>query len=230
APLGRLARAAAAVTRGDLTARVPERGTAEVGELERGFNQMAESIERNRDELEDHQTEVEAQRDELEAALTSVEERTERIERLRRFGDRLATEESVEGVAAATLTGIASAGGCDIGAAYVFDADADAFVPVAWRGLGPADLPLSLKPGEGLAGRALAERRRVIVTTGENPAMHTTGLAGGLSAAHELHLPILHGERTIGVISLGRLEDRSFSDAELVLMCDLAERAGVDWA
>jgi PAS domain S-box-containing protein len=190
---------------------------------------MAESIERNRDELEDHRSEVEAQRDELEAALASVEERTERIEGLRRFGDRLAAEETVEGVVEATLTGIANAGGCDIGAAYLLDADAAAFVPAAWRGLGPADLPLSLKPGEGLAGRALAERRRVIVATGES-AMQTTGLARRLSTAHELHLPIMHGERTIGVISLGRLEDREFSDAELVLMCDLAERAGVDWS
>jgi PAS domain S-box-containing protein len=229
APLSRLARAVAAVTRGDLTARVTERGTAEVGELERGFNRMAESIERSRDELEDHQSEVEAQRDELEAALTSIEERTERIEGLRRFGDRLAAEETVEGVVEATLAGIANAGGCDIGAAYLLDADAAAFVPVAWRGLGAADLPLSLKPGEGMAGRALAERRRVIVAAGEN-TMQAAGLARRLSAAHELHLPILHGERTIGVISLGRLEDRAFSDAELVMMCDLAERAGVDWS
>jgi PAS domain S-box-containing protein len=228
-PLQRLAGAVASVTRGELATRVPERGAAEVGELERGFNRMAESIERSRDELEDHRAEVEAQRDELEAALMSIEERTERIEALRRFGDRLAVEESVEGVAGVTLAGIADAGGCDIGAAYVLDSDAEVFVPVAWRGLGPADLPLFLKPGQGMAGRALAERRRVTVSPGAT-AMRTTGLARRLSAAHELHVPILHGERTIGVISLGRLEDRAFSDAELVLMCDLAERAGVDWS
>jgi PAS domain S-box-containing protein len=228
-PLQRLAGAVAALTRGELSTRVPERGAAEVGELQRGFNRMAESIERNRDELEDHRAEVEAQRDELEAALLSVEERTERIEALRRFGDRLAVEESVEGVAGVTLAGIADAAGCDIGAAYVLDSDADVFVPVAWRGLGPADLPLYLRRGEGVAGRALVERRRVIVSPGET-AMQTTGLARRLSAAHEVHLPILHGDRTIGVVSLGRLDQREFSDAELVVMGDLAERAGVDWA
>jgi PAS domain S-box-containing protein len=228
-PLQRLAGAVAALTRGDLSTRVSERGTAEVGELQHGFNRMAESIERNRDELEDHRSEVEAQRDALEAALLSVEERTERIEALRRFGDRLAVEESVEGVAGVTLAGIADAGGCDIGAAYVFDSDGEVFVPVAWRGLGPADLPLYLKPGDGVAGRALVERRRVIVSPGET-AMQTTGLGRRLSAVHEIHLPILHGERTIGVVSLGRLEAREFSDTELVVMCDLAERAGVDWA
>jgi PAS domain S-box-containing protein len=228
-PLQRLARAVGAVTQGDLATRVSERGAAEVGQLQRGFNRMAESIERNRDELEDHKAEVEAQRDELEAALESVEERTERIEGLRRFADRLAAEESLEGVAEATLAGIADAGGCDIGAAYALDADSETFLPVAWRGLVPADLPLSVKPGEGLAGRALTERRGVSVAAGEK-AMRTTGLARRLSAAHELHLPIQHGDRAIGVISLGRLQDRTFSDAELTLMCDLADRAGVDWA
>jgi PAS domain S-box-containing protein len=228
-PLQRLAGAVAAVTQGELSTRVSERGTAEVGELQRGFNRMAESIERSRDELEDHKSEVEAQRDELEAALESVEERTERIEALRRFGDRLASRESVEGVAEATLAGIADAGRCDIGAAYALDADSDVYVPVAWRGLVPGDLPLSLRPGQGLAGRALAERRGISVSVGE-ARMRTSGLARRLAAAHELHLPIQHGDRTIGVISLGRLQDREFSDAELTLMCDLADRAGVDWA
>src|SRR5581483_2860811 len=171
-------------------------GAGEVGELESGFNRMAESIERHRDQLEDHQAEVEAQRDELEAALASVEERNEWIEGLRRFGDRLADQESVEGVAGATLSGIADAGACEIGAAYMFDSDTDVFLPVAWRGLDPADLPAGIKPGEGLAGRALDERRKVSVAAPEN-AMRTTGLAGRLSAAHELHIPILHRKRTI---------------------------------
>ncbi|MBV9604901.1 MAG: CHASE3 domain-containing protein [Solirubrobacterales bacterium] len=230
APLRRLARAVGAVGRGELSVRVPEGGAAEVGELERGFNRMAQGIERGRDQLEDQRAEVEAQRDELEAAITSIEERTERIERLRRFGDRLAAEESPHAVSAATLRGIADAGGCDIGAAYLRDeANNDCFVPVAWRGLHRADLPLTVRSGEGLAGRALAERRRVSVSYGE-AAMHTTGLDQRRLAAHELHLPILHGERALGVISLGRLHDHAFSDSEIILMCDLAERAGVDWA
>jgi PAS domain S-box-containing protein len=229
-PLRRLAAAVGAITEGDLSVRVPAGGTAEVAELVAGFNRMADSIERDRDELEDQRSEVESQRDELEAALTSVEERTERIERLRRFGDRLAAEHSAESVSAATLTGIADAGGCDVGAAYlVDDLESDVFVPVAWRGVERAELPLAVKPGEGLAGRALAERRRVSVSYA-GPSMQTRGLARRRAPAHELHLPILHGERAVGVISVGRLQDIPFSDDDLVLVCDLAERAGVDWA
>ncbi len=230
APLRRLAGAVRAITEGDLSVRVPAGGTAEVGALVAGFNRMADSIERHRDELADQRSEVESQRDELEAALTSVEERTERIERLRRFGDRLAGEESVESVAAATLAGIADAGACDVGAAYLLDDRAsDTFVPVAWRGVDRGELPLVVRPGEGLAGRVLAERRQISVSYGET-SMQTRGLAGRRAPAHELHLPILHGERAVGVISVGRLQDLPFTDADMVLMCDLAERAGVDWA
>jgi two-component system, OmpR family, phosphate regulon sensor histidine kinase PhoR len=229
-PVRRLADAAAAIAHGDLAVRVAPGGAGEVGALVTGFNDMAEHIERGREQLEDHRSEVEAQRDELEAALASVEERTERIEGLRRFGDRLATEETVESVAAATLNGIADAGGCDVGAAFLLDeGERDCFLPVAWRGLHRGDLPLLVRTGEGLPGRALAERRRVVVSYGD-ASIQTSGLARRRAAAHELHLPILHGERTIGVISLGRLGDRPFSDSELVLMCDLGERAGVDWA
>jgi two-component system, OmpR family, phosphate regulon sensor histidine kinase PhoR len=228
-PLRRLARGVAAITAGDLSVRVPPGGTAEVGELVGGFNRMADSIEVNRDELEDQRAEVEAQRDELEAALGSVEERTARIEALGRFGDRLAANITVEAVSEVTLAGIADAGGCDIGAAYVLDSDADCFVPVAWRGLGRGDLPLTLNPGEGLAGRALSERRRITVSYGDT-SMKAAGLGRPRAVAHELHVPIVHGEWTIGVISVGRLQEQPFSDSELVLMCDLADRAGVDWA
>lgn len=230
APLRRLAGAVRAIAEGDLSVRVPAGGTAEVGALVDGFNRMADSIERNREELEDQRSEVEAQRDELEAALSSVEERTERIERLRRFGDRLAAEDSAESVTATTLGGIAEAGRCDVGAAYLLDEfETDVFLPVAWRGVDRGELPLTIRPGEGLAGRALTERRRVIVSYGE-ALMQTRGLNRRRAPAHELHLPILHGERAVGVISVGRLQDLPFSDADLVLMCDLAERAGVDWA
>lgn len=236
APLKRLATGVAAITGGDLSARVPERGTAEVGQLEGGFNRMAESLGRQRSELEDQRAKLEAQRDELEAqrdelemALASVEERTERIQRLRRFGDQLAAEDSVERVSAVTLDGMADAGGCDIGAAFLLDTDSGAFLPVAWRGLRRGDLPLNLLPGDGLAGRALAEREMISVDHAD-ATLSVGGIGHRRRAVHELHLPILHGERSIGVISLGRLHDEPFADTELVMVCDLAERAGVDWA
>jgi PAS domain S-box-containing protein len=229
APLRRLAFAVALVTAGNLSVRVRGDGAAEVGELVRGFNGMAAALERQRQDLADHQDELEGQKHELEGALSSLEERNRHIELLKRFGDHLAAADSVQSVGAAALREMADASGCEVGAAYVLDPDVDVYLPVARRGLERADLAAALQPGEGLAGRALAERRAVAVDHDET-TMTVAGLAQRAAARHELHVPILHGERTVGVISLGRLQDRGFSERDLRLVGDLAERAGVDWA
>ncbi|HZA10245.1 sensor histidine kinase, partial [Mycobacterium sp.] len=50
-PVRRTALMAERLAAGDLAARVPQTGGAEIGVLERAFNSMAESLQRNRDEL-----------------------------------------------------------------------------------------------------------------------------------------------------------------------------------
>ena len=51
-PVNRAAALAGRLAAGDLSARMPETGTAEIGELERSFNTMASSLEESRGELE----------------------------------------------------------------------------------------------------------------------------------------------------------------------------------
>jgi signal transduction histidine kinase len=50
-PVQRAAGMAGRLADGDLTVRMPETGAGEIGDLERSFNVMASSLERNRDEL-----------------------------------------------------------------------------------------------------------------------------------------------------------------------------------
>jgi len=57
-PIRRTSRMAGEVARGDLTVRVPETGKAEIGDLERSFNSMADSLERNRTELTTSRTRI----------------------------------------------------------------------------------------------------------------------------------------------------------------------------
>jgi len=57
-PIRRTSRMAGEVARGDLTVRVPETGKAEIGDLERSFNSMAGSLERNRTELTTSRTRI----------------------------------------------------------------------------------------------------------------------------------------------------------------------------
>ncbi|HEX3688343.1 MAG TPA: PAS domain-containing protein [Solirubrobacteraceae bacterium] len=82
-----------------------------------------------------------------------------------------------------------------------------------------------VEPGRGLAGRAVAESAPVTVSHGET-TLEIEGLAGTHRVVHEIHVPIRHGEATMGVISLGRLHDEPSSPADLQLISDLAERTG----
>lgn len=225
-PLRRLADSVGRVAAGDLSARVPRGGTAEVGSLTAGFNSMAESLELQRDELESQTTELEAQQLELEHALASVQERKAHIERLQQFGDRLAAVTSAEDVGTVALREIADAARAEIGALYLFDDREEAFTLVARRGLATSETAATLQRGDGLAGRAL-EERRAIAASFAGESMRLPGLVSGRDAIHELHLPLLHGERTIGVVSLGRAHDETFSPQDVSLLDDLAERAAV---
>ena len=98
APLRRLAGAVSALTAGDLTARVPEAGTAEVGEVVQGFNRMADALARQREALDDHQGELEAQKSSSSRrSKTLEEERNAHIDLVRHFGDRMIAEGGIGG-------------------------------------------------------------------------------------------------------------------------------------
>src|SRR5262249_31788325 len=141
APLRRLAAAVSAITAGDLSARVPAGGTAEVGAVVDGFNRMADALERQREALDDHQSELEAQKTELEHGLGTLEERNAHIELVREFGDQMVAEgASVETVAVAALRGLGDGADCEVGAVYLREADGDELVPVATRGIMPDDV------------------------------------------------------------------------------------------
>jgi PAS domain S-box-containing protein len=223
APLRRLAGAVSAITAGDLTARVPEGGAAEVGEVVDGFNRMADALARQRESLDDHQSELEAQKAELEQALETLEARNAHIELVRRFGDEMVAEgATLETVAVAALRGMGDGARCELGAVYLLEAD-DTFAPVATWGAAPSELAPVIERGIGPAGQAVADGR-IIAVSHDETTMTVGAPAGSRRAVHELHLPIRHGDQALGVISLARLDDDPFSPADLQLVGDLAER------
>ena len=225
-PVKALAAAVERVARGELSVRVERRGAAEVGELAAGFNAMAESLELQRDELENQKAELEAQQVEVEQALQAVEEEKQQSDLLRRFGDELAAASGVDEVAEVALRAVGDVAGAEIGALYVLDERSGTCGLVGRRGLAAADLVPTLAVGDGLAGRALAERRPISVSYGQ-AGLRLPGLVSGKDAAHELHLPLLYGDRAIGVVSLGRARDVAFGRGELELLELLAQRAAV---
>jgi signal transduction histidine kinase len=84
----------------------------------------------------------------------------------------------------------------------------------------------SLKLKEGLAGRAAAERRTVVVNHGCGELV-SRSVSGDASAASEIHLPLVFQDQLLGVISLGRLQRAEFSQDELQLLEALSNQAAV---
>jgi PAS domain S-box-containing protein len=223
-PVKLLAHAVGRLRGGDLSARVPERGTAELGQLAVGFNAMAQELEAARDEVEQQNAELQGQQAELQSMLASVERQKEGAEALHHFAEQLAAQTQVEQVASLTLREIADYARAQVGAVYVLNEQAGALTFRASRGTRAGDFTPQLPLGEGLAGRAAAERRHVTAGWADS-SMRLPGLVGDREVRQEVHLPMLHRERVIGVLSLGRSADEEFSQAEIARLELLVESA-----
>jgi signal transduction histidine kinase/HAMP domain-containing protein len=226
-PVRRTASAAKRLAAGDLTARVVEEGDAEPVELARSFNRMAASLQAQQGELAGQNRELGSQRLELEHALGQLEAEKRRVERFYRVGERLSSALEIDALAHVALQELGDAAGADVGVLYaVTPDDPRTLSRAATRGLHDADLPGALHPGDGLAGRALAERRTITgARTGQPLRLPAFGREVGVR--HEAHVPLRLGDRVLGVVSLARLDDRPFEDSRLYLVERLADQAAV---
>ncbi len=223
-PVKRLAEAAGRLRGGDLSARVPERGTAELGELASGFNAMAQRLEVSRDEVEHQNAELQGQQAELQSVLFSVGQQKEEAEMLHRFAGLLAEHTQIEDVARISLREIADYAHAEVGAVYVLNEQAEEITFRASRGARAGDFAPQLLPGQGLAGRAIAEQRPIVVDAAET-SLSLPGLVSERQVQHEAHLPLRHRQRAIGVLSLGRSHDEEFTAGEIGRLTGLVQSA-----
>jgi signal transduction histidine kinase/CHASE3 domain sensor protein len=235
-PVRRVALTARRLAGGDRTARVRVADTSggELAAMARSFNQMAETLAESHDELEAQQHEVtayseelEMQRGELEDAVGALEAEKGRVERISAFGEAIAAETAFAPLAGLILGGIADAVDCDVGVLYVRDALRDNQLAVATtRGVEPSRVADILEIGEGLAGRAAAERTAVTASdSGDGPVV--AALAGPARVRHELHVPLVQAGEVFGVLSVGRLADEPFEQPDIGLVTHLAGQSAV---
>jgi signal transduction histidine kinase/CHASE3 domain sensor protein len=248
APVRRTAAAADRLAAGDLSARVEVRGHDELARLARSFNAMGEALQESRDELDSqhHELEVQtaeledqqqqlgdandelrAQRDELEHITASLAAETERQRLFADFADALAIDAALPDRAATTLRAMADAAGAQVGALYAAGGRADGRYELAGTlGLDPASLPARLGRDDGLPGRAIAERATVTAAHGES-TLRVTAFGRDAAVCQELHVPLVYGNRAIGVASLGRTEPGAVDAPGRELLGHLAEMAAI---
>ena len=212
---------------------MPSRNGDEIGRLGAAFNAMARALEQNRGELESQNTELElqaialeersnelaeageearAQRDELEHTAVQLAVEKRRAERHGEFAERLASSLSAGDLARIVLETLARAAGADVGVLYVESwRDDSRWTRAAVLGLDPVGLADHvLAGGEGASARAVGQRRLVVV--GDVGLRIRSGLAGELAVRWELHLPLIHGDRGVGVATLGGVSSGAPAD------------------
>ena len=250
-PIRRVAAAADRLATGDLAVRVPVRGQDEVAQLAGSFNAMGDALQDSHDELDSQQSELEiqtaeledqqqqlstandelrAQRDELEHITASLAGETERQRLFGDFADALAVGAALPERSMTTLRVMAEAADAQVGALYVADAAQEgAYELVGTLGLDAAALPGHVRDGDGLAGRALTERR--CVQTGHDAAtLRVMAFGREVAVRQEVHVPLVYGERLVGVASLGRTAAGTVDERACERLSDLAAMAAVSIA
>ena len=149
-PVRRAAQMAGRLAGGDLSTRMPATGVAEIGDLERRFNEMAGSLERNRDEL---------------AALAAEQAALHRVAAL------VARRASPSEVFSAVAEEISKRLGADITKVLRYEADGTATVVGGWSIPGmhiPIGTRLTVE-GEGVTVSVLRTRRPARVDRFDGP-------------------------------------------------------------
>ena len=170
-------------------------------------------------------TERRAMEAELEqkAAAQAVAEQTRAIQRVLALA---LTHETVDELLPELLRPILGLLNVDDAAILLMSPDGRALTIAATEGVEDGQVGTIVPVGAGLAGRAAAERRPVILTGPEiatvvNPALRH----GGFSALAAV--PMISGTEVIGVLRVATRRKRGLDDAEMTLLRITADRAAL---
>ncbi len=228
-PLRRFAAAAGRIREGDLDTRLSERAPGEVRALAASMNAMTATLRSNREERASRRAEAEAQRAELELAVDDLAAERDRAKRYHAFIDRLAAQRGkIQPLAQAMLEDLCQISAAGAASLYVVDERGGTDqLWLAYRLGGAADpMPGLIEPGAGLAGRAALAREPVQATRAE-ASLVASGLGGSTTVLSEIHLPLVLGDRVLGVVSLGRLAGEPFTDDEISELVSMSRSAAV---
>lgn len=123
------------------------------------------------------------------------------------------------------LTFVAERLGARIGALYADEGQGQGMRLLAGYGLAQGQHPALVVPGEGLAGQALRDGKRMLVGEAPQGYLAIGSALGSAGPCAVLLLPLQHGRNMVGVMELGAF--RAFSAVELAFVDLCAEAMAI---
>jgi PAS domain S-box-containing protein len=164
--------------------------------------------------------------------ITDRKQREREITRLYEATAALATARDMHAVLERVVASSVELLGSASAAVLRYDHARDGLVPVHDVNLAPAIRGAVIRPGEGITGRAFAER--VPVWVRDMPAepleyrdAATTDAVRSGATRGALAVPIVTGDTTYGVLAVGFLAPRDFPESEVNLLTSFAHQAGM---
>ncbi|MFA5181545.1 MAG: GAF domain-containing protein [Syntrophales bacterium] len=137
-----------------------------------------------------------------------------------RISTELQKAESLAELAHAFMYHLAPLTGIAYGAFYIMDEQEGVLKPVGGYGrMAIGGEVRGFAVGQGLVGQCAREKAPIDITDPQHITIRITWGGGQLSPQEVLLLPVLQGERVLGVIELGTLV--TFSEAQRILLDDL---------
>jgi CheY-like chemotaxis protein/HAMP domain-containing protein/putative methionine-R-sulfoxide reductase with GAF domain len=200
-PLEQLGLQAAGIAQGNYAARCAIPGDNELGELGEHFNNLATSLAQSREE--------EAVRDWFKSGQFE-------LNGLLR-GDRL-----IVAMAGDVLQFLAAYLDVGVGALYVYDAQQEQLELVAsYAFTRRKALSQTIALGEGLAGEAAREKKTICWQQVPADFLPIESALGQTTPAAVVAVPLLHDDKLVGLVELGRFA--GFSDRQLEFLARAAE-------
>lgn len=214
-PLARLAAAARAVGKGDLSQRVSAASSDEVGRLAGAFNTMTEDLARSRQEIDEFNREILRRSQEL-ATLNAV-------------AASVSQSLDLNTVMQAALDNVVNLMAADAGGILLWDEKMTGLRYRAYRGLSPEFVAgvAGLRPGEGIAGRVAASGEPIVVddiALDERVTRQVVRESGLHSFAS---IPLKAKEQIVGVMNVARRDLRPFDERDVQLLLAIGHQVGV---
>ncbi len=214
-PLARLAAAARAVGRGDLSQRVSAMSSDEVGRLAGAFNAMTEDLARSRQEIEEFNREI--------------LRRSQELSTLNAVAASVSQSLDLNTVMEAALTNVVDLMAADAGGILLWNEKMTGLTYQAYKGLSPEFVAgvADLRRGEGIAGRVAESGEPIVVediATDERVTRQIVRESGLHSFAS---IPLKAKEEIVGVMNVARRDFRPFDERDVQLLLAIGHQVGV---